>query len=74
MEAKVMNLQSSQGSVPAISHVYVCNLDAHISEQELNDEFRTYEVIRRIWVTRKPPGYVFINFNDHRDARDAIVT
>ena len=48
------------------------NLDARVSKQELDDEFRIYGVIRRIQVARKPPGYAFINFDDHRDAQDAI--
>ena len=52
-------LQPSQGFVPAMSRFYVGNLDARIPEQELEDEFRTYKVLRRIWVARKPPGYLY---------------
>ena len=52
-------------------HVYVGNLDAHVSEQELEDEFRTYEVIRHIWVARKPLD-AFIDFDDRKDPQDAI--
>ena len=50
---------------------YVGNLDARISEQELEDEFQYMELIRRIWVARKPSGYAFIDFDDSRDAQDA---
>ena len=25
-----------------------------------------------VWVARRPPGYAFIDFDDPRDARDAI--
>ena len=50
--------------------VYVGNLDARISEQELEDDFQTYGVIKRIWVARKPPGYVFIDFDDHIDTQN----
>ena len=52
--------------------VYIGNLDARVSKQELDDEFRIYGIIRRIWVARKPLGYAFIDFDDHRDAQDAI--
>lgn len=25
-----------------------------------------------VWVARRPPGYAFIDFDDRRDAQDAI--
>ncbi|XP_043696316.1 serine/arginine-rich splicing factor RSZ22-like isoform X2 [Telopea speciosissima] len=55
-----------------MSRVYVGNLDPRVTERELEDEFRVYGVIRSIWVARKPPGYAFIDFDDRRDAQDAI--
>ncbi|ONK70511.1 uncharacterized protein A4U43_C05F34460 [Asparagus officinalis] len=60
------------GLLVAMSRVYVGNLDPRVTERELEDEFRTYGVIRSIWVARKPPGYAFIDFDDRRDAQDAI--
>jgi len=55
-----------------MSCVYVSNLDTWASEQELKGEFRIYGVIRYIWVARKPPGYAFIDFDDYKDAQNAI--
>ncbi|XP_073004003.1 serine/arginine-rich splicing factor RSZ21-like isoform X2 [Typha latifolia] len=55
-----------------MAKVYVGNLDARVSERELEDEFRDYGVIRSVWVARRPPGYAFIEFDDRRDASDAI--
>ncbi|KAL0660155.1 hypothetical protein Bca4012_080740 [Brassica carinata] len=60
-----------------MSRVYVGNLDPRVSERELEDEFRVYGVIKRqellyVWVARRPPGYAFLDFEDPRDARDAI--
>ncbi|KAG6591635.1 serine/arginine-rich splicing factor RSZ22A [Cucurbita pepo subsp. pepo] len=55
-----------------MSRVYVGNLDPRVSERELEDEFRVFGVIRSVWVARRPPGYAFIDFDDTRDARDAI--
>eukprot|EP00262_Sarcandra_glabra_P009532 TRINITY_DN23947_c0_g1_i1.p1 TRINITY_DN23947_c0_g1~~TRINITY_DN23947_c0_g1_i1.p1 ORF type:complete len:162 (+),score=20.10 TRINITY_DN23947_c0_g1_i1:145-630(+) len=52
--------------------VYVGNLDSRITERELADEFRVYGVVRSVWVARNPPGYAFIEFDDRRDANDAI--
>nr|GMD21789.1 serine/arginine-rich splicing factor RSZ22-like isoform X1 [Ipomoea batatas] len=55
-----------------MSRVYVGNLDPQVTERDLEDEFRTFGVIRSIWVARRPPGYAFIDFDDRRDAQDAI--
>ncbi|KAK8515359.1 hypothetical protein V6N12_075404 [Hibiscus sabdariffa] len=55
-----------------MSRVYVGNLDPRVSERDLEDEFRVFGVIRGVWVARRPSGYAFIDFDDHRDAEDAI--
>ncbi|KAK9675662.1 hypothetical protein RND81_11G022000 [Saponaria officinalis] len=55
-----------------MARVYVGNLDPHVSERDLEDEFRVYGVLRSVWVARRPPGYAFIEFDDKRDALDAI--
>eukprot|EP00262_Sarcandra_glabra_P014920 TRINITY_DN4489_c0_g2_i1.p1 TRINITY_DN4489_c0_g2~~TRINITY_DN4489_c0_g2_i1.p1 ORF type:complete len:205 (+),score=15.23 TRINITY_DN4489_c0_g2_i1:97-711(+) len=55
-----------------MSRVYVGNLDPRTTERELEDEFRVYGVLRSVWVARKPPGYAFVDFDDRRDALDAI--
>jgi arginine/serine-rich splicing factor 7 len=52
--------------------VYVGNLDPRATERELEDEFRGYGVLRSVWVARKPPGFAFVEFDDLRDAQDAI--
>ncbi|KAI3516306.1 hypothetical protein L1887_15220 [Cichorium endivia] len=31
-----------------------------------------YGVLRSVWVARRPPGYAFVEFDDCRDALDAI--
>ncbi|KAJ7533483.1 hypothetical protein O6H91_13G051400 [Diphasiastrum complanatum] len=55
-----------------MSRVYVGNLDPKATERELEDEFRVFGVLRSVWVARKPPGFAFIEFDDLRDAQDAI--
>ncbi|KAI4376347.1 hypothetical protein MLD38_014118 [Melastoma candidum] len=55
-----------------MARVYVGNLDSRVSERDLEDEFRVFGVIKSVWVARRPPGYAFIDFDDRRDAQDAI--
>ncbi|XP_020591879.1 serine/arginine-rich splicing factor RSZ21A-like isoform X2 [Phalaenopsis equestris] len=55
-----------------MSRVYVGNLEPRITERDLEDKFRVYGAIKCIWVARRPPGYAFIDFDDRRDAEDAI--
>nr|XP_043624913.1 serine/arginine-rich splicing factor RSZ21A-like [Erigeron canadensis] len=55
-----------------MSRVYVGNLDPRVTEREIEDEFRVYGVLRNVWVARRPPGYAFVEFDDRRDALDAI--
>ncbi|CAH9073958.1 unnamed protein product [Cuscuta epithymum] len=55
-----------------MARVYVGNLDPRVLDRELEDEFRVYGVLRSVWVARRPPGYAFIEFDERRDALDAI--
>ncbi|XP_038713821.1 serine/arginine-rich splicing factor RSZ21-like isoform X4 [Tripterygium wilfordii] len=55
-----------------MSRVYVGNVDPRVTERELEDEFRMFGVLRSVWVARRPPGYAFVEFDDRRDALDAI--
>ncbi|PON59295.1 Splicing factor-like protein [Parasponia andersonii] len=64
--------ESRPNSDACMSRVYVGNLDPRVSERDLEDEFRMFGVLRSVWVARRPPGYAFIEFDDRRDALDAI--
>uniref|UniRef100_A0A453PUF9 RRM domain-containing protein n=2 Tax=Aegilops tauschii subsp. strangulata TaxID=200361 RepID=A0A453PUF9_AEGTS len=55
-----------------MARLYVGNLDARVTAGELEDEFRVFGVLRSVWVARKPPGFAFIDFDDKRDAEDAL--
>ncbi|KAI3413013.1 uncharacterized protein J3R85_016655 [Psidium guajava] len=55
-----------------MARVYVGNLDPRVTERDLEDEFRAFGVLKSVWVARRPPGYAFIEFDDRRDALDAI--
>lgn len=52
--------------------VYVGNLDVGATVNDLHREFDRYGRIKDVWVARKPPGFAFVEFEDERDARDAV--
>ncbi|XVF44035.1 hypothetical protein PTKIN_Ptkin02bG0087900 [Pterospermum kingtungense] len=53
-----------------MTRVYVGNLDPRVTERDLEDEFRIFGCVGRS--EARPPGYAFIEFDDRRDAIDAI--
>ncbi|KAL1131796.1 hypothetical protein AAG570_011408 [Ranatra chinensis] len=52
--------------------VYVGNLGNNASKNDLEDVFSKYGPLRNVWVARNPPGFAFIEFEDPRDAEDAV--
>ncbi|UYV83297.1 hypothetical protein LAZ67_23000437 [Cordylochernes scorpioides] len=52
--------------------VYVGNLSNGAARHELEEAFGKYGPLKNVWVARKPPGFAFVEFEDPRDADDAI--
>ena len=52
--------------------VYIGNLGNNASKYELEDAFSKYGPLRNVWVARNPPGFAFVEFEDARDAEDAV--
>lgn len=52
--------------------VYVGNLGNNASKNELESSFSKYGPLKNVWVARNPPGFAFIEFEDPRDAEDAV--
>ncbi|XP_046997006.1 RNA-binding protein 1-like [Schistocerca americana] len=52
--------------------VYVGNLGPSASKHDLERAFSKYGPLRNVWVARSPPGFAFIEFEDPRDAKDAV--
>lgn len=52
--------------------IYVGDLGSSASKQDLEDAFSYYGSIRNVWVARNPPGFAFVEFEDSRDAEDAV--
>ena len=56
----------------AESKVYVGNLGTGAGKGELERAFGYYGPLRTVWIARNPPGFAFVEFEDPRDADDAV--
>ena len=52
--------------------VYIGDLGSSASKQDLEDAFSPYGRLSSVWVARNPPGFAFVEFDDSRDAEDAV--
>ncbi|KAL8568143.1 hypothetical protein ACOMHN_027666 [Nucella lapillus] len=52
--------------------VYVGELGYGATKEELEEKFSKYGPLNSVWVARKPPGFAFVEFEDPRDAQDAV--
>ncbi|KAM7119993.1 serine/arginine-rich splicing factor 3-like [Molossus nigricans] len=59
-------------SCPLDCKVYVGNLGNDENKTELERVFGYYGPLRSVWVARNPPGFAFVEFEDSRDAADAV--
>ncbi|XP_067314286.1 serine/arginine-rich splicing factor 3a [Pseudorasbora parva] len=57
---------------PLDCKVYVGNLGNSGNKTELERAFGYYGPLRSVWVARNPPGFAFVEFEDPRDAADAV--
>ncbi|KAM3716293.1 putative splicing factor, arginine/serine-rich [Dirofilaria immitis] len=52
--------------------VFVGGLPNDASSEELEEAFSKYGRIKKVWLARRPPGFAFVEFEDSRDAEDAV--
>lgn len=52
--------------------VYVGDLPKDAREKELHQAFEYYGNLRSVWVARNPAGFAFVEFEDARDAENAV--
>lgn len=52
--------------------VYVGGLGEQGRKEEIEKEFEKFGPLHDVWVARNPPGFAFVEFEDLRDAEDAI--
>ena len=55
-----------------IDKFVIGNLGNNGNKTELERAFGYYGPLRSVWVARNPPGFAFVEFEDPRDAADAV--
>ncbi|XP_043824187.1 serine/arginine-rich splicing factor 7-like [Dromiciops gliroides] len=63
---------SRYGRYGGETKVYVGNLGTGAGKGELERAFSYYGPLRTVWIARNPPGFAFVEFDDPRDAEDAV--
>ncbi|KAG1714332.1 RNA-binding protein 1 [Nymphon striatum] len=57
---------------PLDCKVYVGGLAINTAKHEIEEAFNKYGPMKNVWVARNPPGFAFVEFEDPRDAEDAV--
>merc|ERR1719391_1850967 len=55
-----------------MAKVFVGGLDERTQKRDIEDFFRKSGPLISVWVARSPPGFAFVEFEDPRDAEDAV--
>lgn len=52
--------------------VYIGSLGSRATKEDIEDAFGRYGPLRNVWIARNPPGFAFVEFEDRRDAEEAV--
>ncbi|CAF0844703.1 unnamed protein product [Adineta steineri] len=62
----------SRGGQDDAITVFLGDLSRDATKEEVEKTFSYYGKLRNVWLSRSPWGYGFIDFEDQRDAADAV--
>jgi len=52
--------------------VFIGGLSSNISKDDIGNEFGRFGKLRTVWVASKPPGFAFVEYDDDRNAVEAV--
>ena len=52
--------------------VFIGGISGDVSKDAIEKEFAKYGKLSSVWVAQNPPGFAFVEFDDGRDAEEAV--
>ncbi|GFU13080.1 RNA-binding protein 1 [Nephila pilipes] len=52
--------------------VYIGSISSRTTKDDIESLFTRYGPLRNVWIARNPPGFAFVEFEDRRDAEEAV--
>jgi len=52
--------------------VFIGGISSSVSKDDIGNEFSKFGKILTVWVASKPPGFAFVEYDDDRDAEEAV--
>ncbi|KAF8796317.1 RNA-binding protein 1-like isoform X1 [Argiope bruennichi] len=52
--------------------VYIGSISSRTTKDDIESLFSRYGPLRNVWIARNPPGFAFVEFEDRRDAEEAV--
>lgn len=56
----------------ARNRVFIGGISSSTSKDEIEREFSKYGRLNSVWVAQNPPGFAFVEYEDGRDAQEAV--
>lgn len=56
----------------ARNRVFIGGISSSTSKDEIEREFAKYGRLNSVWVAQNPPGFAFVEYEDGRDAQEAV--
>ncbi|RWS09521.1 alternative splicing factor SRp20/9G8-like protein [Dinothrombium tinctorium] len=52
--------------------VFIGGISGDVTKEQIEREFGKYGKLNSVWVAQNPPGFAFVEFDDNRDAEEAV--
>ncbi|CAL1267334.1 unnamed protein product [Larinioides sclopetarius] len=52
--------------------VYIGSISSRTTKDDIESLCSRYGPLRNVWIARNPPGFAFVEFEDRRDAEEAV--
>jgi len=54
------------------NRVFIGGISGSVSKDEIESKFSEFGKLNSVWVAQNPPGFAFVEYDDEKDAEDAV--